>query len=50
MMKNDKLKKKITNTPQKINIQNLKENVISRSTPSVCKWNKISNFVLSVKL
>ena len=46
-MKNDIFSKNIF---QNVNIQNFKENPMSRPAPSVCKWNKIINFVLSVKL
>ena len=35
---------------QKFNFQNFKENPTPRPAPSVCKWNKLINFVLSVKL
>ena len=40
----------LKNNPQKFNIQNFKEVSTSRPAPSVCKWNKIINFVLSFKL
>ena len=38
------------NISKKLNIQNFKEVSMSRLAHSVCKWNKILNFVLSVKL
>ena len=50
MMKNAKLKKKLKHISQKFTIQNFKENPSSHPAPSVCKWNKIINFILSVKL
>ena len=51
MMKNDAFaKNNFKIFLKKFNIQNLKEVSTSRPAPSVCKWNKIINFVLSAKL
>ena len=50
MIKNGKFKNIYIYISQKLNIQNFKENPTSRPVPSVCKWNKIINLFLSVKL
>ena len=49
-MNNTFLKKLFKIFRKKINIQNFKEVSTSRPAPGVCKWNKIINFFLFVKL